>query len=118
VYRLYVDEKLNGDQFADLYKPLDERKKQLEDEALKLEAEVANLKVNTVSADEVLSEATDLYGKWAGLEREVKRRIVESITDNIVVGTDEIAVNLKYLPSLEELTKEQRNFRGSSPPRA
>ncbi len=118
VYRLYVEEKLTSDQFGEFHKPLAERKKQQEDEVLKLEAEITHHKVNNLSADEVLQEATNVYTRWPQLEREVKRRIVESITDNIVVGTDEITVNLKHLPSFEELTKGQRNLRGSSPRRA
>ncbi len=63
-----------------------------------------------MSADQILEEASTLYGRWNKLEKEVKRRVIESITDNIVVGSDTITVNLKYLPSVEELTKGQRNL--------
>jgi mannose-6-phosphate isomerase class I len=114
VYRLYVEEKLTPDQFGEFHKPLAERKKQLEGEALKLEAEIAHQKVNNQSADEILQESKNVYDSWPKLERAAKRNIVESITDNIIVGTDLITVNLKYLPSSEELTKAQRNLRGSS----
>ena len=114
VYRLYVDEKLNGDQFADFYRPLEERKKQLEDEVPRLQAELDVLKINGVSADEVLAEATDLYSRWPTFERELKRRVVESITDKIVVGRDEVSIHLAHIPSSrEELTEKQRNFRDS-----
>lgn len=115
VYRLYVEEKLTSDQFGEFFRPLGERKKVLDDGLAKLEADVADQKVKSVSAEAVIGEATDLYSKWAEFEREEKRRIIESLTDNLIVGENEITVNLRYLPSLEELTKEQRNLKGSSP---
>lgn len=121
VYRLYVDEKLAGDAFTDLYKPLQERKKALEDEIPKAEAELDYQRINSLSADEILAEAGDLYGRWPKLTAEERRSVVESITDKIVVGKGNeggIAIELAYLPSSEELTTKQRNFRGSSPPRA
>jgi site-specific DNA recombinase len=118
VYRAYVDGKITVDQFGELYNPLDERKKQLEDEVIRLQADIAFQKVNNLSADQILEEASTLYGRWNKLDKEVKRRVIESVTDNIVVGTDTITVNLKYLPSVEELTKGQRNLMGSSPRRA
>jgi len=36
---------------------------------------------------------------------EDKRRVVESITDKIVIGKEEVSISLCYLPSYEELTK-------------
>lgn len=118
VYKLYIEEKLTTDQFNDFYQPLDARQKQIQDEVLRLQGQIDHHKVNNLSADEVLNEATNIYSRWSDLDREVKRRVIESITDNIVVGADEITVNLKHLPSLEELTKEQRNLRDSSLPQA
>jgi hypothetical protein len=97
---------------------LDKRKKELGDEVARLEAEVACQRVNNLSADQILEEASTLYGRWATLEKEHKRRVIESITDNIIIEADSITVNLKYLPSTEELTKWQRNLRDSSPRRA
>lgn len=118
-HRLYLDEKLDGDEFAAVYKPLFARKKQLDDEIPKLQAELDLLKVNSVSADEVLAEASDLYTRWPKFERELKRRVVESITDKIVIGVDEVSINLAHIPSSrEELTKKQRDFTGSWPPPA
>jgi ribosomal protein L9 len=44
---------------------------------------------------------------------EERRQIVESITESIVVGKDEVEVNLFYFPKKEKLTTEQRMGRGS-----
>ena len=84
--------------------------KQLEEEVPRLEAEVDVLRINTLSSDKILSEAKDLYGRWPHLNREEKQRIIESITDKIIIGQDEIAINLCYLPSSEETTTEQRRL--------
>lgn len=114
-YRLYLDGKLDGDRFTDLYNPLYDRKKQLETEIPKLQAELDVLKVNIVSADEVIAEASDLYSRWPKFEREQKRRVVESITDKIVVGVDEVSIHLAHIPSSrEDMTKKQRDLMGSS----
>jgi site-specific DNA recombinase len=98
--------------FSGFYNPLQERLTQLQGEIPKLEAEVAHLKINHVSADEVVSEARTLYAQWPDLEIEAKRRIVESITEKIVIGKDnEIEITLSYLPTSEELTKTQQSLR-------
>jgi site-specific DNA recombinase len=110
VYRLYVDAKLNGDGFAGFYRPLDERRKQLNEEIPRLQAEVDLLKIDHLAADHVVSEARDLYSRWPRLERDEKHRIIESITEKIVIGRGEIDITLCHLPSSEELTKEQRKL--------
>jgi site-specific DNA recombinase len=113
VYRAYVDQQITVDQFGERYRPLDERKKQLEDEVLRIQADIAFQKVNNVSADQILEEASTLYGRWGNLDKDAKRSVIESITDNIVVGVGEVTVNLIHIRSAEELTKGQRNLRGS-----
>ena len=118
IYRLYVDEKLDSDGFGRFYQPLQERQKQLDEEIPRRQAELDILKIDHVSSDQVLHEAKDLYGRWPSLTREEKRRIVESITERIIVGEGELDINLCYLPSSEEMTKRQRSMSGSSPPRA
>jgi site-specific DNA recombinase len=69
VYRLHVDGKITADQFGERYQPLDKRKKELGDEVARLEAEVACQRVNNLSADQILEEASTLYGRWATLDK-------------------------------------------------
>jgi site-specific DNA recombinase len=107
VYRLYVEGQLSPEGFGGFYKPLEERQRQLSEELPRLQAEVDLLTINTLSADRILSEAKDLYQRWPSLTRDEKQRIVESITDKIVVGKDEISVTLCALPTSKELVKEQ-----------
>ncbi|HTL55529.1 MAG TPA: recombinase family protein, partial [Candidatus Limnocylindrales bacterium] len=108
VYKLYQASELTPASFARFFKPLEEREKQLETDLPKLQAELDALKINQLSTEEVIAEAQDLYGRWPKLPFDDKRRIVESITDKIVIGKEDVSINLCYLPSYEELTKRHR----------
>ncbi len=109
-HQLYLNKQISGDGFRDLYAPAEERLNQLLAELPKLEAEVAYLKVNDVSGEEVLSEARTLYDQWPKLTAEQKRRIAEAIVEKIVIGEGEIDLTLSYLPTSEELCKSQQQM--------
>ena len=110
-HKLYLAGQIPLEGFSGFYNPLQERLTQLQGEIPKLEAEVAHLKINHVSADEVVNEAKTLYTQWPDLEIEAKRRIIESITEKIVIGkNNEIEITLSYLPTSEELTKTQQSL--------
>ncbi|WP_438481537.1 hypothetical protein [Oleiharenicola lentus] len=123
VYRLYVDERLTGEDFTGLFKPLQERKRGLEDDLAKAEAEIDFMKVNRMSADEIVSEAGTLYGRWPKLTPEERRSVVESITEKITIGTGTegtISIDLAYMPthasaggptSVEKAVDTQQNVR-------
>jgi site-specific DNA recombinase len=111
-HRLYLDGEVTGQGFGQFYKPAEEQLNQLVAELPKLQAEVDLLKVSTLSADEVLSEAQTLYARWPDMPTENKRQIAESIIEKIVIGDGEIDITLSYLPSSEELTKTQQQLRG------
>jgi site-specific DNA recombinase len=105
--------------FGKRYNPLQERMVQFEDEIPRLQAEVDFLKVNLLSADDVLFEAQDLYDRWPRLEPDDRRRIVEHITDQIVIGKDVVEIDLAYTPVTGELmANSPRNLRDSSLRRA
>jgi site-specific DNA recombinase len=102
VYRLYVDEQLTGDDFKGFFKPLQDRKKSLEEETARAEAELDFLKVNRMSADEIVSEAGTLYGRWPKLSREERRSVIEGITEKITIGKGNdgtIEIELAYVPT-------------------
>jgi len=116
VYQLYIDDKISRDGFGRQYGPLEARLKELEDQIPHLQGEIDFLKIQYLSRDEILNEAKDLYSRWPELQREEKRKIVENITDKILIGKDEVTISLYYLPSSSEMVaSKQRNFRGSSP---
>jgi site-specific DNA recombinase len=109
-HQLYLDGQVTPQGFGQFYKPAEERLNQLLSELPKLEAEVAHLKVNDVSGEEVLSEAWTLYEQWPKLEREQKQKIAEAIVEKIVIGEGEINLTLSYLPTSEELCKSQQQM--------
>ena len=63
-----------------------------------LEGEIAALTMTRNSSEEVIYEARDLYSRWDKLSFEQKRSIIETITDEIIVGDRDIEINLHYVP--------------------
>ncbi|MBE7498972.1 MAG: recombinase family protein [Verrucomicrobiales bacterium] len=112
-YQAYQADQISVEGFGKLYRPLEDQERSLAAELPKLEGEVDALETRRLSVDEVVAEAANLYHAWPNLTAEEKRRIVESITEKIVVKGDEIDITLTHLPSSEELTKRQRTLSGS-----
>jgi site-specific DNA recombinase len=108
VYKLYQASELTPASFSRFFKPLEERENQLEADVPKLQAELDALKINQLSSEEVLAEARNLYGRWPKLDFDAKRRVVESITDKVVIGKEEVSISLCYLPFSEDMTKRHR----------
>ena len=95
--------------------PLEERKKQLEEQIPVLQGDLDFLKIQYLSSEEIVSEARDLYTRWPKLEQGEKRKIIETVTEKIVIGKDEVDIHLCYLPNASELmARRQRDLRGSS----
>lgn len=110
-HKLYLAGQIPMEGFGGFYNPLQVQLGQLQSELPRLEAEVAHLKVNSISADEVMSEARTLHTTWPTLKPDAKRRVVESIIEKIVIGKDNtIDLTLSYLPSSEEMTKSQQHL--------
>ncbi len=117
-YQLFQADQITPEGFGKLYRPLEDQDRSLSAELPKLQGELDALEIRQVSADEVVSEATNLHLLWPKFTTEEKRKIIESIVEKIVITGDEIDITLCCLASSEELTKRQRNLSGSSQPRA
>jgi len=105
------------DAFPTHYTPLQEQLTQLEAKLPELEAELAFLKIQHSSSDTVLIEAKNLYDSWQTLPFENKRSIIETITDTIIIGKEDISISLSYLPnSLQNTGNSTRNFKDSYSP--
>ena len=76
----------------------------------KLQAEVDYLKVNNLSADEILHEASTLYDRWPKLPFDDKRKIAESLVEKITLGHNEIDITWSYRPTSIELCKSQQRL--------
>lgn len=109
IFRLCLDEKITDDDFGKQYQPIKERQQQIEESIPEMQAEIDFLKIQVLSRDQLLREAQDLYSRWPELSSEDKHEIVESITESIFIGHEEITINLCYLPSASEMmTAKQR----------
>jgi site-specific DNA recombinase len=114
-YSLYLDGKLSSEGFGSRNTPLEARVKQLDDEIPRLTAEIDFLRIQYLSSGQIVSEAKDLYSRWPDLEPAEKRNLIEAITERIVIGDGDVAIDLCYVPpSPQFMTEGQRNFRGSS----
>lgn len=109
-HKLYLEGQITSQGFGDFYKPAEERLNQLRAELPKLEAEVDLLKVNKLSADDVLHEANSLYDRWPNMPTEDKRKVVEALIEKLVIGNGQIDITYSYLPSSEELCKNQQKL--------
>jgi site-specific DNA recombinase len=96
---LRVSGEFSKDDFAKVYKPAEERLRQIEKQMPVLEAERDFLKIQSLSNDKVAQEANDLYARWPKLPFEEKRNIIETITEKIVVDTNSISISLSYIPT-------------------
>ena len=115
LYHLYQADEISRDGFGARYRPLEEREKQITDQMPHLQGEIDFLKVQYLSSDEILSEARDIYSRWLDLEQAEKRKIIENILQKIVIGKEDVAISLAYLPSSAEIMAgRQRNLMDSS----
>jgi hypothetical protein len=62
-----------------------------------------------------MNDATYLQDAWPNLDQSEKRKIVESITNKIVIGKREVEIDLCYLPSSKDMSKRDRSLQGSNP---
>ena len=104
LYDLYQSGMIDKHGFGGKYRPLSERQQQLDDEIPRLQATLDVMNISHLSQEEVITEARDLYSRWPTLPGEEKRRIVETITDKIVVGNGEVEINLYYAPPPPPIT--------------
>jgi len=109
-HQLYLNKQISGDGFRDLYAPAEERLKQLNAELPKLEAEVDFLKVNKLSAADVLHEANTLHDQWPKLAVPDKRKIVEALIEKVVIGDGKLDITYSCLPTSIERCKNQQKL--------
>lgn len=107
-YQLYLKNGLTVEQFKEIFQPLDARKKQIEADIPRVEAEVDVLKVDGFSSEYIMAEGRDFHSRWPKMNHDERRKVVELLVKNIVVGQGEITLNLCYVPSFEEMANGQR----------
>ena len=114
IYHLFQDQQIDGPGFNRFYQPLEERRKQLESDLPRLQAEIDVGRQYTLSAEEVATEAQKLHQMWQVLEPDEKRNIVEAITEKIVITKDEIGITLCNLKSCKDMVNGWRKGEDSN----
>ena len=115
VYRSYMEDEIDSKTFGSLYRPKTERINQMDVQIPDLQGEIDFLRIQYLSSDQVLNDAKDLYSRWPELATEEKRKIIENITDKIFIGSEDVTINLCYLPSSSEMMADrQRNLSRSA----
>ena len=114
-YQLYLDGVISSAGFGERYGPLEIRAKQLDEEIPRLQGETDFLAIQSLSSEEIVSEAQDLYGRWDTLALPEKRAIAESVVERITVSADTVAIDLFYSPpSPQTAVIGQHNYMDSS----
>lgn len=98
LYDLYQANMIDKTGFGVKYKPLAERRDQLDDQLARLQAEVDVLKITELSQEVALESARDLHTRWPSLPFEEKRRVIETIVEKITIGDGEVEITLWYTP--------------------
>lgn len=99
-FDLYRSGSITSEAFGRRHHPLEARRTELETELPRLQAELDVLRVSALSREQVLGESQNLMLRWNDLPYETKREIVETITTRIVIGKDDIDIELLQLPTL------------------
>lgn len=99
---LRLDGELDKDAFAEVYKPLETRLLQLDGQLPHLEAEIDYKRIQQLSTETVLAEAKSLADHWQEMSFDDRRAIVETITNQIVIGTDSITISFGYQPTFSQ----------------
>ncbi len=111
-HRLYLDGHVSAQALSAIYKPAEERLNQLQAAFPKMQAEADQLRMTDVNGEAVLAEAEALYDRWPKMPTDDKRKIAEALVEKIVIGEGEIDIMFSYLPTSEELCKNQQQLRG------
>lgn len=97
---LRVSKELTKESFAAKYQPAEMRLRQLDEQLPELEAEIDTRTIQLMSGDKLLHEAKTAYDRWETMAFEERRALVETVTNAIVVGKDEIDIRLSYDSSI------------------
>ncbi len=109
-HQLYLAGAASIERFKELNEPLEDRLRQLQEEQLRLQAEVDVGKADTLSAEAVVEEAVKLHETWPNLDLERKREVVQSLVESVIVDVPQQRITMRFtcLPSSEETTNTQQ----------
>ena len=108
--RLYLDGSVTSEDFKRFNDPLSERRFQLEEETHRLQAEIDILRIDSLSGEQLVTEAIELQGRWPQMSQEERRKVIELMVRRIDIGEGELEFHLVQLPSYKEITNWQNTY--------
>ncbi len=105
---LHVKGQIKTEAFHSYHQKPYKRLLQIQESIAELDGEVSGFSGQKESSQLILNKARNLYEKWDVLSHEQKRNIIEIIVDKIIIGKDDIEINLfkilpdGYMPSSSE----------------
>lgn len=99
VMDLYHKGGMSIEAFKDHHTPLYEKQKQVELSMMSLQGEIDELKMQSLDNSQVLHDARNLQTQWYTFTPEEKKNVIETITKSIIVGKEDLEINLAYIPS-------------------
>lgn len=100
---LYYNGQIPKDSFEKYHEPLHTELKQHEQSTTNLKGTIDALRMQTLSNDQVLHDARDLYSRWSTFTVEDKKIIIEAISKSIIVGEEDIDIHLNYIPTITQV---------------
>lgn len=98
LFALHREGGVRTEDFGRRFAPLSERRRQLDDELPRLQTELDVMRISAASQEEAISGAKTLTEGWSALSAAQKRQMIEATTNHIVIGTEEIEIDLISLP--------------------
>ena len=96
--------------FSELYNPIYEQLTQLRNNQPMVQGEIEALKQLQSSSEYMFEEARSLYNRWPKFSHDEKREIVNTITESIIIGEEDITINMLYLtPPHSYLSENAQN---------
>ena len=112
--RLYLDGSVTSEQFKQFNLPIAVQKTQIDQDVTRLQSEIDILKIDSLSGEQLVTEALELHARWPKMAPDEKRRVIEQMVRRIDIdeGNPDEAVNfhLIQLPSYEEITNCQNTY--------
>lgn len=108
--RLYLDESVSSEDFKRFNDPLVEQRTQLDEDLGRLQAEIDVLRIDSLSGEQLISEALHLHSRWPSMGAAEKRQIIEQRVRSIKIGDGDIEFNLVQLPAYQEIANWQNTY--------
>lgn len=115
LFELHENGQLETEDFSKHYSEPKERLDTLILQKNELSEQMQSFTHESTTVTQTLGILQNVYGTWNDLSKQAKRDIIQTMTKSIIIGKEEIDINLKTLNpfSLEPITFGQHNDKGS-----